>query len=77
MSERQNIRFITGTRTIATRTLGDLIRPTITDTEKGQTATFVPGTDVARIADELNAGTETPGTYQWETIANRKESGDG
>lgn len=58
-------RFVTGTRRINTRTLGDLIRPTITDTEKGQTATFVPDIDVTTIAARLNAGTEAPGRYHW------------
>ena len=59
-------RFTTGTRTIPTRTLGSLIRPTITDTETGQTATFIPDTDVTAIATRLNDGTETPDRYQWE-----------
>lgn len=59
-------RFTTGTRTIPTRTLGDQHRPTITDTEKGQTATFIPGTDVTAITTRLNAATEAPGRYHWQ-----------
>lgn len=49
-------RFITGTG----------IAPTITDTEKGQTATFVPDIDVKSIAARLNAGTDAPGRYHWD-----------
>lgn len=59
-------RFIPSTRTIRTRTMGDLTRPTVIDTEKGQTATFVPDTDVETIAARLNAGTLAPGRYHWE-----------
>lgn len=64
-------RFTTGARVINTRTLGILIRPVITDTEKGQTATFVPDADILTIAANLNAGVEAPGKYRWEDDGSR------
>lgn len=59
-------RFIPSTRTIRTRTLGDLIRPTVIDTEKGLAATFVDGTDTVAIAWDFNNAPARAGSFIWE-----------